>query len=303
MDERPWVWNSPPGWPLPPPGWTPPAGWSPPPEWPPPPPGWQFWVRPGEGGPVPLPFGTAGGPAPYPYGAPGGPVPHPYGWAGQATARRSTNGLAVASLVLSIVWLAGVGSILAIVFGVVARRQIRESKGAQGGEGVALAGFVIGILGVIGLGAVVLLLVVLLTPRTVDLHYGQTAVFNTVSAPNVEGIASMSVETVTSPATSSNPAVQPLPGGELVVAGVQLCANGAGTRSQSPTFELDLLLPRGRVVAPYLDARSPSLNDVSNLGPHRCALGYVTYAIPMGQAVQGIRYHTVVPNRSWVWKP
>src|SRR5580704_6033407 len=55
-----------------------------------------------------------------------------------------TNGLAVASLVLSLtVFL--IGPILAIIFGVVARRQIRESKGGQTGDGLALAGLIIGI--------------------------------------------------------------------------------------------------------------------------------------------------------------
>ncbi len=62
---------------------------------------------------------------------------------------RPTNGLAIASLVLSIIWLAGLGSLLAITFGIVARRQIRSSAGRQGGDGVALAGLVIGIVGLV----------------------------------------------------------------------------------------------------------------------------------------------------------
>ena len=66
-----------------------------------------------------------------------------------------TNGLAIASLVLSIFWLGGLASVLAIIFGVVARRQIRLSGGRQGGDGIALAGLVIGI---VGLAAVVLFL-------------------------------------------------------------------------------------------------------------------------------------------------
>jgi hypothetical protein len=67
----------------------------------------------------------------------------------------STNGLAIASLVLSIFWLGGLASVLAIIFGIVARRQIRSSGGRQGGDGVAVAGLVIGI---VGLVAVVLFL-------------------------------------------------------------------------------------------------------------------------------------------------
>ncbi|HVA03928.1 MAG TPA: DUF4190 domain-containing protein [Acidimicrobiales bacterium] len=63
---------------------------------------------------------------------------------------QSTNGLAIASLVLSVLWVAGVGSLLAVTFGIVARRQIRTSGGRQGGEGLALAGLLIGILGLLG---------------------------------------------------------------------------------------------------------------------------------------------------------
>lgn len=57
-----------------------------------------------------------------------------------------TNGLAIASLVLGIVWVYWIGSILALVFGYVARRQIRENH--QNGSGMAMAGIVLGWVGV-----------------------------------------------------------------------------------------------------------------------------------------------------------
>jgi hypothetical protein len=88
--------------------------------------------------------------APYP-----GSVPYAPGGA------KPTNGLAIASLVLSIIWLAGLGSVLAVIFGIVARRQIRASGGRQGGEGLALAGALIGVVGVLGLVLVVTLVVTL----------------------------------------------------------------------------------------------------------------------------------------------
>ena len=59
-------------------------------------------------------------------------------------ARQSTNGLSIASLVLGIVWFLGIGSVLAVIFGFVARRQIRASGGRQTGEGMALAGIILG---------------------------------------------------------------------------------------------------------------------------------------------------------------
>jgi hypothetical protein len=58
-----------------------------------------------------------------------------------------TNGFAVASLVLGILWLFWVGSLLAVIFGHVATNQIDQSGGVQGGRGMAVAGFVLGYVG------------------------------------------------------------------------------------------------------------------------------------------------------------
>jgi hypothetical protein len=58
--------------------------------------------------------------------------------------RGRTNGLAVASLVASLLWMGWFGSVAAIVLGHVALRQINESGGRQSGRGLAVAGLVIG---------------------------------------------------------------------------------------------------------------------------------------------------------------
>jgi hypothetical protein len=57
------------------------------------------------------------------------------------------NGYAIASLVLSLVSLCGIGSILAIVFGNMAKRQIRTEGGE--GSGLATAGIIIGWVGLV----------------------------------------------------------------------------------------------------------------------------------------------------------
>jgi hypothetical protein len=62
-----------------------------------------------------------------------------------------TNGLAVASLVLGILWLGGIGAILAVIFGHSAKRQIAVSEGTQSGRGLAVAGLVLGWIGVAGI--------------------------------------------------------------------------------------------------------------------------------------------------------
>ncbi|WP_236829756.1 DUF4190 domain-containing protein [Blastococcus sp. KM273128] len=92
------------------------------------------------------PGGSQGPPQPVPYGQPyPGPYGQPYGGYPYAPPQR-TNGMAIASLVLGILWLYWIGSILALVFGYTAQRQIRE-RGESGG-GMATAGIVLGWIGV-----------------------------------------------------------------------------------------------------------------------------------------------------------
>src|SRR6266700_1958430 len=52
----------------------------------------------------------------------------------QSTTQK-TNGLAIASMVLGIVWVYWVGSILALVFGYMAKGQIDQSGGRESGRG------------------------------------------------------------------------------------------------------------------------------------------------------------------------
>jgi hypothetical protein len=94
----------------------------------------------------PTPYGQ---PAPY-----GQQYGQPYGGYPYAPPQR-TNGLAIASMVLGILWLYWIGSILALVFGYTAKKQIRE-RGEAGG-GMATAGIVLGWVGVgfLALGLVV----------------------------------------------------------------------------------------------------------------------------------------------------
>lgn len=59
------------------------------------------------------------------------------------------NQMAVWSLVASCVGLlCGIGSIVGIVLGFMAKNQIKESGGTQGGDGLATAGIVIGFLSI-----------------------------------------------------------------------------------------------------------------------------------------------------------
>jgi hypothetical protein len=100
--------------------------------------------------------------APPPPPPPGGYNPQTWGAHYAAPQKAGTNGMAVASLVLGILWVWWVGSILATVFGWVALRQIKDSGVAQQGKGMAVAGLVLGLVGVAVL--VLIFLVALAAP-------------------------------------------------------------------------------------------------------------------------------------------
>jgi hypothetical protein len=95
-----------------------------------------------------------------PHGQPPPGHPDAYGYPGYPgyPVQRSTNGFAVASLVLGIFifWL--LPSILALIFGYTARKQIRER--GQGGDGMAVAGIVLGWVGV-GIWVIILFIWIL----------------------------------------------------------------------------------------------------------------------------------------------
>ena len=68
-----------------------------------------------------------------------------------------TSGLAIASLVLGLLWLCGLGSLLATIFGAASLNQIGRSRGRLTGKGMAITGLVLGILGLAGIVTMVLL--------------------------------------------------------------------------------------------------------------------------------------------------
>ncbi|NQE88617.1 DUF4190 domain-containing protein [Nocardia terpenica] len=85
------------------------------------------------------PYGQPG------YGYPGGGQYQPYGYPAQ---RQGTNGLAVGSLIASILGLCTcVGAIVGIVLGIIALNQIKERGGE--GRGMALAGIWIGVVAIV----------------------------------------------------------------------------------------------------------------------------------------------------------
>jgi hypothetical protein len=140
------------------------------------------WTSPEQQQPQPPaldPYGAPTSPPVYPsyQQQPYPPAPGyaPYGYGMPAPAGQSTNGTAVAALVVSIVGALGIcaygiGGIVGVVgaiLGHVARKQIRQS--GEGGDGLALAGVIVGwIAAAIGLITVAVLGGVLLWASTLD---------------------------------------------------------------------------------------------------------------------------------------
>ncbi len=80
---------------------------------------------------------------------PGYPAPPP--------ASPRSSGMAIASMVLGILWLYWVGSVLALIFGYIGKSSIDRSGGMESGRGMALAGIV---LGWVGVGLLVLIIII-----------------------------------------------------------------------------------------------------------------------------------------------
>jgi hypothetical protein len=114
-------------------------------------------------------------------GAPGAPYasypPQPPSYPPPAGSR--TNGLAVASLVLGIVWLCGVGSILALVFGFMALSRIKRT--GEGGRGMAIAGIVLG-----SIGAIVLVISIAALAGSGSDDDGETSTGTTEAGQTIE---------------------------------------------------------------------------------------------------------------------
>ena len=74
-------------------------------------------------------------------------LPQPAGRPVFVRSAPGTNGFAITSLVVGLLWMWWIGSVLAVVFGHIALRQIARSETGQAGRGLAIAGLVLGYIG------------------------------------------------------------------------------------------------------------------------------------------------------------
>jgi hypothetical protein len=208
--------------------------------------------------------------------------------------QKQTNGLAIASLVLSIFWLFGVGSILAVIFGVSARRAIKRSAGTQSGEGLAVAGLVIGIVGItaiVGLGVIGVLV-----GSSGNQSLGHTV---NVIGSDSGGIASVTVYSF-SDQVATTMLVPPGPGEQYAIADIGICASGSGTESSPDPTEFGIIYGGGAAVGSLSDAKRPSLDAFPSLNGLQCVRGYVTFDLPTDVSPERIVFS---PDgvHAWYW--
>lgn len=132
---------------------------------------------------------------------PPGPPPQPgqiqpnYG--PQSPQVQTTNGMAIAALIagiLGVTILFGIAAVFALIFGYVARSQIKRSQGLEGGSGMAMAGIVLGWIGTL----LSLVFVALLFAGAIALFgWAQSDGFQNAVDKGVEYIAEGSLDEVT----------------------------------------------------------------------------------------------------------
>jgi len=267
--------------------------------------GWQ-----GPPGAAPPPGYGYGAPPPgYGYGAPppgyGAPPPR-------------TSGLAIASLVCSLVWVAGVGSLLAVAFGIAAKVSIHRSGGTRRGSGLSTAGIVVGAVGLAGavLVAVVAVRVVhVVTTPTVE-PLGRAVPMSTLAT--IDGVDRVTVFSVVPGAPGIG--VSPPPGDRFVSARLELCVSstfsrsgsgsgpGSGTSAASPlptpgssVRHFFVYSTTGQAFGAQPEATGfPNLYEGLDTVAGSCTTGYLTFIVPDGRTPASLRYDpTVVNHYEW----
>ncbi len=223
-------------------------------------------------------------------------------------ARAPLSGQAVAALVCALAWLGGLGSLAAVVLGVLAVSRISASSGRLRGRGLATAGLTLGILGLLGTALAVVLLSVhnattQLNSATdpVSLTLGQSAELPADGGPSLGapggGAASVTVESFAdpTPATASGllGVVSPDPGKVFAVADVEACAGPDGVASGPgvQVLQFQLAFADGTTGGVSLvDAQDPPLSHVASVPPGGCVRGTLTFEVAPGARPVGVRY-------------
>jgi hypothetical protein len=210
------------------------------------------------------------------------PLPPP---PSHALARPKISKLAVASLILAVLWLLGIGSVLAIALGVTALVSVGRSAGSKRGRPLGVAGVLLGLFGL-------WVTAINLWPSTSDdvvypviLRLGQTATESDASGP----IRSAAVLAYNYPVTTTNPTSTLDADYTFALADVRECAGPRGLRKEpvrpftGSGWEVNFSPGTGgggAVNGPStFSLRQPSFNEFMGLKPNQCASGWLTFEV------------------------
>jgi Domain of unknown function (DUF4190) len=175
------------------------------------------------------------------------PPPGPPAPAVPASTSPKSSGFAIASLVLGLVWICGVGSVLAIIFGAIGLSETKPPHG-KSGRGAAIAGLVIGIVGV--LATVVTLILVAVTADQVAENVGRpderddASIVECTAGPTGRGVAVIEILNDSSQLSDYLIVVRFTTGsGEFELVGPELVDGVAPGEQRSVTITTDDRLP------------------------------------------------------------
>jgi predicted RNA-binding Zn-ribbon protein involved in translation (DUF1610 family) len=220
-----------------------------------------------------------------------------------------TNGLAVASLVLGIVWLWGVGSVLALVFGLRARGQIKRSAGRLHGAGLAVAGITLGIVGIVGAAIVTASLVSVnhavddLSPkikadtsgssprsRPRAAHVGNAITLNASNNAQL----SVTAQQVIDPASGANEFNTPDSGKRFVAVKLRVSNFGSGTYDGNMNNGTTIIGNNGQTYtadANEITGCTNFNNGELTIGPESSATGCVVFQLPIGVSAARVQFN------------
>jgi hypothetical protein len=203
---------------------------------------------------------------------------------------------------LSLVWIGGLGSLLAVVFGFVARSEIKKSNGAKTGDGMAIAGIIVGFVGLLGIAGIIVGLAALgtaankivqdLSPKTVA--FGTTVDVSGSSFTN-PGIKTITVYSLSAP----HHVRDSLSGGTDYVstARMSVCADSSGSQQGFDAYDMSVYFGDGQTSNPNSTAivhgAGRNLANVNSLATNQCVSGYVAFDVAKGTRPIGVTYSPV----------
>ena len=224
-----------------------------------------------------------------------------------------TNPLALASFILSIAWLGGIGSLGGLIMGALSRKQLKEDhEGRETGLGFAQAAVIVGIVGLVGACVAWPVIassyrtgnqiVQTLNGQTVNLSQGQKADLSS-SEMSFTGAASVTVNSLSTGVQSQIPFVGPSAGDHYDAVSVTVCAGPDGMPSGFSDLGFALRLSGGTDVTPGLiQVRNPSLSQIPALTAGSCGTGEISFEVTHSAQPTVVIFQTFLPTTTFQWQ-